>query len=73
VQAKLFLKRHGVPFTEYLLDDDGERQAFYQRVGDNVRSVPQIFVDGERIGGYAELIKSDILARQEAGTFDAEF
>lgn len=73
VQAKLFLKRHDIAFTEHLLDNEAERQAFYESVGAHVKSVPQIYLDGERIGGYTELLKSDILARKEAGTFDAEF
>ena len=30
-------------------------------VAPNARSVPQIFVDGELIGGYNELMKSGIL------------
>jgi glutaredoxin len=34
---------------------------------------PQIFVDGERIGGYQELIKSDVVARKQAGNFDEDF
>lgn len=34
---------------------------------------PQIFLDGDRIGGFQELIKSDILDRKAAGNFDEEF
>jgi len=75
--AKLFFKKHNVAYTETVMDDNVERQAFYERIGDNVKSVPQIFVDGVRIGGYTEMINSqfakDIEAQTKAGTFDAEF
>ena len=72
VQAKQYLTRHGIEYIEKNLDDDEERQAFYANYP-GVRSVPQIFVDGERIGGYQELIKSDVAARKQAGNFDEEF
>jgi hypothetical protein len=35
--------------------------------------VPQIFIDGERIGGFQELVKSDILVRKQAGNFNEDF
>ena len=72
-QAKAFLKKHEIAFEERNLDDDAERVKFYEPVGNGVRSVPQIFLDGERIGGYQELMKSDILALKQAGKFDEEF
>lgn len=72
VQAKNFLKKHDIAFEEKNLDDDDERTAFYATYP-GVRSVPQIFLEGERIGGFQELIKSDILERKAAGNFDEEF
>jgi len=72
-QAKSYLKKHGITYNEINLDDEEARKAFYAKCGSGVRSVPQIFVDNERIGGYHELIKSDIAARQQAGSFDADF
>lgn len=72
VQAKNFLKTHEIKYEEKNLDDDDERAAFYSNYP-GVRSVPQIFVDGERIGGFQELMKSDILSRKQAGNFDEEF
>jgi len=56
--AKMWLKNKGYSYEEVNLDDDAERQKFYERVGEGVRTVPQIFVDDERIGGYQELVKS---------------
>jgi glutaredoxin 3 len=73
VQAKNFLARHAIDYVEKNLDDDEARLAFYAECGPGVRSVPQIFVDGERIGGYQELMKSDIVARKQAGNFDEDF
>jgi glutaredoxin len=54
----MWLKNKGYTYEEINLDDDTERQKFYESVGEGVRSVPQIFADGERIGGYQELVKS---------------
>lgn len=72
-QAKAFLKKNEIAYQEINLDDDQERQKFYESVGAGVRSVPQVFLDGERIGGYQELIKSDILARKQVTSFNEEF
>lgn len=65
--AKQYLKQNGVPYIEQNLDDDAERQAFYAKVGEGVRTVPQIFVDGVRLGGFQDLLKSDVVARHKAG------
>jgi glutaredoxin len=54
----MWLKNKGYSYEEINLDDDSARQTFYESVGNGVRTVPQIFVDGERIGGYTELLKS---------------
>jgi glutaredoxin 3 len=58
VAAKSWLRGKGYEYEEVTLDDDGERQKFYEEVGSGVKTVPQIFVDGERIGGYTDLVKS---------------
>ena len=49
------------------MDNEEDRLAFFQRINHNqeqlgvklpqINTVPQIFVDGNRIGGYAELLK----------------
>lgn len=72
-QAKNYLAKNGIEYTEINLDDNEARQAFYAKCGGGVRTVPQIFVDGERIGGFQELVKSDVVARHQAGNFDADF
>lgn len=64
--AKHWLKTRNFVYEEINLDDDGERQKFYESAGDGVRSVPQIYVDEERIGGYQELIKSRLATNLNA-------
>lgn len=73
VQAKALLRSKGVPFEEILLNDDEKRAQFYKECGPGVRSMPQIFVDGVRIGGFRELQQSDVFTRAAASNFDEEF
>ena len=35
--------------------NDAERVKFYKNIGDNVKTVPQVFIDDIRIGGYQDL------------------
>lgn len=72
-QAKAWLKNHGFEYQEVNLDNDEERMAFYERVGGGVRTVPQIYVDGVRLGGFQDLVKSDLIARRNAGSFNEDF
>lgn len=59
--AKQWLTIRGIEYTEVMLKTDEERFAFFERVGEGVRTVPQIYVDGVRIGGFTELKESDHL------------
>ena len=70
--AKEWLTEHGFEYSVIIHDDDAERQEFYERCGNEVRTVPQIFVDEERIGGYQDLIHSN-LQDIKAIKFDEEF
>ena len=51
-------------YEEEDMTDDAKRQDFYQNIMDNegltepVNTVPQIFFDNKRIGGYTELMKT---------------
>jgi len=60
VEAKKWLKSHNYSYVEILLDNNEERQQFY--VSNNIRSrmVPQIFFNGVLIGGYSDLIHSEL-------------
>ena len=74
LQAKNWFNEHGIEYVEHTMTTEAERLEFYQRVNNTqekllsnkedveqvrqVASVPQIFVNGERIGGYANLLQS---------------
>ncbi len=70
--AKEWLTEHGFTFDVILHDDDDERQEFYESCGEDVRSVPQIFVNDERIGGYQDLISCG-LEYTKPVSFDSDF
>ncbi len=54
VRAKDLLKSKNIEFEEINLDGkDDERQALVKKTG--MRTVPQIFMNEELIGGYTEL------------------
>lgn len=72
VHAKRWMAENQVEYTEIVLDDFQERQQFYaDHLGTS--TMPQIFVDDKRIGGYTDLIASDFAAQVQAGRFDADF
>ena len=55
LRAKALLNEKGVQFTEYSIDGDNDaRTKMSERAGGR-RTVPQIFINGERIGGCDEL------------------
>lgn len=53
--AKALLKQRSLPFEEIKVDDEEERKAFYQKCGEGVRQMPQIFINDQRVGGVAGL------------------
>lgn len=60
------LSRKGVDFTEYSIDgDESARSAMAQRANGR-RSVPQIFIDDQHIGGC-----DDIYGLEAKGKLDA--
>jgi glutaredoxin 3 len=55
-RARALLGRKGVEFTDIDVETDGAKRAeMVQRSGGG-RTVPQIFIDGEHIGGSDELV-----------------
>jgi glutaredoxin 3 len=55
IRAKGLLDRLGVTYNEFIIDDDEmNKEVMMKRAGGRT-SVPQIFIDGKSIGGYAEL------------------
>jgi glutaredoxin 3 len=58
VRAKRLLEARGIPFREIdVAGDDDLRGELIERTGR--RTVPQIFIDGEPIGGFDELAALD--------------
>ena len=56
-RAKALLHESNLNFKEIDLTDDTKRDEFYKEVGHNVATVPQIYFDDTRIGGYNELLE----------------
>lgn len=53
-QAKMLLKENGFEFEERKIGDGYTREELLEAVP-NARSVPQIFIDGNLIGGFEKL------------------
>jgi len=54
-RAKILLDSKNISYNEIDLSDDSERLKFYEKIGDNVKTVPQVFIDDKRIGGFQDL------------------
>jgi len=52
--AKALLTRYDLPFTERDVSEPAVLAEFRERLP-RTRSIPQIFIDGEHIGGYEDL------------------
>jgi len=76
--AKSWLTENGFEYETILHDDNDERQEFYESCDQDVRSVPQIFIQLQeneppiRIGGYQDLIKSEFFYSSKI-KFDSDF
>ena len=57
--SKALLNKFGVEFESVNLDDDEERKRFYEEqsaaLDREIKSVPQIFIDDQYVGGWKEL------------------
>ena len=59
VRARALFDRKGVAFTDIdITEDPGRRAEMIRRAGGRT-TVPQIFIDGEHIGGSDELVALD--------------
>ena len=54
-RAKILLDSKKISYNEVDLSDDSERLKFYEKIGDNVKTVPQVFIDDKIIGGFQDL------------------
>jgi glutaredoxin 3 len=59
VRAKQLLKARGLAFIEHDVDADPDGRFKMMERSDGRRTLPQIFIDGRGIGGYAELYQLD--------------
>ncbi|MCU0529986.1 MAG: glutaredoxin 3 [Cyanobium sp. Prado107] len=55
IRAKALLDRKRVDYTEYAIDGDEAARAVMAERADGRRSLPQIFINDEGIGGCDEL------------------
>ena len=64
--SKMLLKNSEIDYTEILLDDDDERKSFFEELNKpisdgkiehdlGINTMPQIYINDKRIGGYDEL------------------
>lgn len=66
VRAKNLLDRKGVLYTEYAIDgDEKARDVMAARGSDGRRSVPQVFIDDQHVGGC-----DDLHALERSGQLD---
>ncbi|NDJ19349.1 glutaredoxin 3 [Myxacorys almedinensis] len=66
IRAKALLDRKGVDYTEHNLDGDESGRMKMAERSDGQRSVPQIFINDQHIGGCDE-----VHALDRAGKLDA--
>ncbi len=55
IRAKALLAKKGVEFTEYCIDGDEAARAVMAERSQGRRSVPQIFINDQHIGGCDDL------------------
>ena len=67
VQAKQLLTRKGVTYEEYAVDQDPGLFEKMMIRANGRRTVPQIFINNEHIGGF-----DDLWALEKAGQLDAK-
>jgi len=63
IRAKMLLSWKGVKFTEYKIDGDEAARAKMAERANTRRSVPQIFINNQHIGGCDDLYQLDTKAQ----------
>ncbi|HEX3885339.1 MAG TPA: glutaredoxin 3 [Stellaceae bacterium] len=66
-RARALLERKGVAYTNVDLDEEPNRRDEMVKRAGGRRTVPQIFIDGEHVGGC-----DDIVALDRAGKLDSK-
>ena len=65
IRAKLLLWWKGVNYTEYKIDGDGAARVKMAERANGRRSVPQIFINDEHIGGCDDIYALDAKGKLE--------
>ena len=55
-RAKSLLKAKGIAYREFIVGEDISDEELTKKIGKPALTVPQIFLDGEYIGGYTDLV-----------------
>lgn len=55
--AKTLMQKHNIEYEEFTVGKDITKEELVEKLGKEVRSVPQILVDNNYVGGYTELSK----------------
>lgn len=55
IRAKALLNKKGVEFTEYCIDGDETARSKMAERAHGRRSVPQIFINGQHVGGCDDI------------------
>jgi glutaredoxin 3 len=59
VAAKQFLKQRGLAYEEVRVDTEPARREEMLARSAGLRTVPQIFVNGEHVGGFDDLVAAE--------------
>jgi len=60
-----WLAQHNIKHSRVIFEDSASKMQFYAQ-NPGVSTVPQMFVDGVRIGGWSDLNKNPIMKQLEA-------
>jgi glutaredoxin 3 len=66
IRAKILLWWKGVNYTEYKIDGDEVARAKMAELSNNRRSVPQIFINNQHVGGCDDIYKLDAQAQLDS-------
>lgn len=59
-RAKMLLEKRNIKYTEFKIDEDVKLFEEMLTLSNGRRSVPQIFIDDQHIGGYDDLVDFDL-------------
>ena len=66
VRAKSLLKQRGLEFIEYNVQQDPDKRAEMMKRSNGGRSIPQIFINDQHVGGCDELYALDKKGKLDA-------